>query len=79
MRDDEPFMPELDWHPMPIPAQGYHAILAGSPVCTVQRDESGWTWTAQSECVQNSGAEKSARLAVRRAEAAYSFVNTDGG
>lgn len=78
MRDDEPFMPELDWHPMPVPAKGYHAILAGSPVCSVQRGESGWTWTAQRGRGQDSGLENSARLAVRRAEAAYSFRKTDG-
>lgn len=79
MRDDEPFMPELDWHPMPMTSQCYHAILAGRPVCTVQRGESGWTWTAQRVRRQSSGAEKSARLAVRRAEAAYSFRKMDGG
>lgn len=79
MRDDEPFMPALDWRPMAAPTRGYQVRLAGKPVCTVERNGSGWAWTAQRGRRQNSGEETTARLAVRRAEAAYSFKKTDGG
>lgn len=70
MRRDEPYMPSLDWHPITRDGHGYHVILGGKAVCTISRVHKAWSWTAYRGS-RHTGAEESALLAVRRAEAAY--------
>lgn len=87
MRDDEPYLPKLDWKPDEHAQHIYRCKVDDKPACVILRIylagmEKVWSWgifpdyfkRRLPEGVKREGREKTARLAVRRAEEAFEIL-----
>ncbi len=87
MRDDEPYMPKMDWQQDKYAEHIYNAFIDGKQACHISRRYKAgmvkvWGWSVfpgnfkrrWPEGVESKGDEKTARLAVRRAEEAFEIL-----
>lgn len=87
MRDDEPYMPKMDWQQHKDAPHHYNVFIDGKQACHIKRRyragmEKVWDWSVfpdnfkrrMPKGVKHEGYEKTARLAVRRAEEAFEMV-----
>lgn len=87
MRDDEPYMPKLDWQQDKDAPHHYNVFIDGKQACYIgRRYKAGrvkvWDWSIFPDNlmrrwpkdVKDQGYEKTARLAVRRAEEAFEIL-----